>query len=77
MSVIEKALGGLVRVELIPCADRADLLYAGFYAGMGSEANYDIYDVAGWGPDYGDPQTYLYTLLPDYAGDMTRLLGIF
>lgn len=74
---VESALDGLVRVELIPCSDRADLLYAGFYAGLGSEANYDVYDVAGWGPDYGDPQTYLYTLLPDYAGDMTRMLGIF
>ncbi len=74
---VENALDGLVRVELIPCSDRADLLYAGFYAGLGSEANYDVYDVAGWGPDYGDPQTYLYTLLPDYAGDMTRMLGIF
>lgn len=74
---VENALDGLVRVELIPCSDRADLLYAGFYAGLGSEANYDVYDVAGWGPDYGDPQTYLYTLLPDYAGDMTRLLGIY
>lgn len=74
---VESALEGLVRVELIPCSDRADLLYAGFYAGLGSEANYDVYDVAGWGPDYGDPQTYLYTLLPDYAGDMTRMLGIF
>jgi ABC-type oligopeptide transport system substrate-binding subunit len=74
---VENALGGLVRVELIPCSDRADVLYAGFYAGLGSEANYDVYDIAGWGPDYGDPQTYLYTLLPDYAGDMTRMLGIF
>ena len=74
---VESALQGFVRVELIPCSDRADVLYAGFYAGMGNEANYDVYDIAGWGPDYGDPQTYLYTLLPDYAGDMTRLLGIF
>lgn len=74
---VETALQGAVRVNLIACTDRADVLYAGFYASIGSEANYDVYDTAGWGPDYGDPQTYLDTLLPDYAGDMTRMMGIF
>ena len=30
-----------------------------------------------WGPDYGDPSTYLDTMLPDYAGYMTKCIGIF
>jgi len=33
--------------------------------------------VSGWGPDYGDPQTYLDTFLPDYAGYMVKCTGIF
>ena len=43
----------------------------------GAEANYDLYDLSGWGPDYGDPQTYLDTMLDGYAGYMVKCLGIF
>lgn len=39
--------------------------------------NADIYDCTGWGPDYGDPSTYLDTMLPDGAGYMTKCLGIY
>ena len=74
---VEKALGGAVRIQPIPCPDRNQVNYAGFYITMGYEANYDIYDLSGWGPDYGDPQTYLGALLPEYEGYMTRMLGIF
>lgn len=74
---VEAALGSAVRVNLVPCSDTHDVLYAGYYVSAGYEANYDIYTRAGWGPDYGDPQTYLDTLLPHYAGFMTKMLGIF
>ena len=74
---MENALGGMVRVELIACGDMNEVLYAGYYVTMGYEANYDIYDRSGWGPDYGDPQTYLNALLPGYEGYMTKMLGIF
>lgn len=74
---VEKALGGAVRVRLVECPDTNSVLYAGYYITIGSEANYDVYDRSGWGPDYGDPQTYLDTLLPGYEGYMTRMLGIF
>ena len=36
-----------------------------------------VTDVSGWGPDFGDPSTYLDTFLPDYAGYVTKSLGIF
>ena len=36
-----------------------------------------MYDVSGWGPDYGDPQTYLNTFAPEYAGYMIKCLGIY
>ena len=51
--------------------------YAGYYPSTGAEGNYDICDLSGWGPDYGDPQTYLDTMLPDYAGYMTKAIGLF
>lgn len=74
---VESALGGAVRINLVACSDMNSVYYAGYYIGYGSEANFDIYDLSGWGPDYGDPQTYLDTLLPQYAGYMTMMLGIF
>ncbi len=74
---IHQGLQGLVRIEPVACTDKSQVSYAGFYITFGSEANYDLYDNAGWSPDYGDPQTYLNTLLPDYQGDMTKLMGIF
>ena len=74
---IEQTLGEVVRVQLIPCAEKDQVYYAGYYASAGDEANYDAYPFSGWGPDYGDPQTYLSALLPGYEGYMTRMLGIF
>ena len=74
---LEQALGETVRVQLIACSEKDQVNYAGYYASAGDEANYDVYDLSGWGPDYGDPQTYLSTLLPGYEGYMTRMLGIF
>ncbi len=74
---IEQALGGKVIVNMVECATSADWYYAGYYPEIGADSNYDVCDVSGWGPDYGDPQTYLNTMLPDYAGYMTKALGIY
>ena len=74
---VEAALGGAVVVDLVACST-SDVWYdAGYQANFGYESNYDLYDVAGWGPDYGDPQTYLDTFLPDYAGYVLKRIGIF
>lgn len=74
---IEDALGGLVEINLISCVDYNEWYYAGYYTDFGYEANYEIYDVSGWGPDYGDPSSYLDTFLPDYAGYMIKCIGIY
>ncbi len=74
---IEGALGGLVRIELLPFSDAQAWYYAGYYATLGREMNFELYDVSGWGPDYGDPSTYLDTFLPDYGGYLVKLLGIY
>ena len=74
---VETALDGMVVVNLISCESQDDWLYAGYYPEYGYEMNADMMDVSGWGPDYGDPQTYLDTMLPDYAGYMVKSLGVF
>lgn len=74
---IETNLGGKVIVNLVECKDIDEWLYAGYYGKTGEKSNYDISDCSGWGPDYGDPATYLDTFLPDYAGFVTKSLGIY
>ena len=74
---IETALEGKVKVNLVPCTTADEWYYAGYDTITGDQANYDMYDLSGWGPDYGDPQTYLDTFLPAYAGYMTKCIGIF
>ena len=74
---VEATLEGTVIVNLVSCADADEWQNAGYYTENGAEANYHVYDLSGWGPDYGDPSTYLDTMLPDYAGYMTKCIGIF
>lgn len=74
---VNKVLGGKVKINLVSCTTQAQWLYAGYRTSYGYEANYDIYDVSGWGPDYGDPQSYLDTMLPLYAGYMTKCIGVY
>lgn len=74
---VEEALQGCVVVNLVSCADAQEWYYAGYYTESGKDANYTLYDVSGWGPDYGDPATYLDTMLGDGAGYMAKCLGLF
>ena len=74
---IEAATGGMIIVNLVEYATRDLYLAATYRFNVGNEANFDLNDGSGWGPDYGDPSTYLGTMLPDYAGYMTKSLGIF
>ena len=74
---VEAALGGKVVINLVDAVDLDGWHYAGYYVNYGYEQNYDVYDVSGWGPDFGDPCSYLDTMLPDYEGYMTKCFGIF
>ena len=74
---IEAATDGLIAVNLVEYATRDLYLAATYRFNVGNEANFDLNDGSGWGPDYGDPSSYLGTMLPDYAGYMTKSLGIF
>ncbi|MBD5530367.1 MAG: peptide ABC transporter substrate-binding protein [Lachnospiraceae bacterium] len=74
---VESVLGGKVIVNLTECVDYDQWYGTGYDTTYGYEANYDMYDLSGWGPDYGDPQTYLNTFAPEYAGYMIKCLGIY
>lgn len=74
---VEATLGGKVVINLVDAVDLDGWYYAGYYVNYGYEQNYDVYDVSGWGPDFGDPCSYLDTMLPDYEGYMTKCFGIF
>ncbi len=76
---IEAASEGLIKVELIATggSDRTNYNNATYNPQAGNQMNYNINTNSGWGPDYGDPQTYLDTMLPDGAGYMTKCLGLF
>lgn len=74
---VETVTGGAIIVTLVEYATRDAYLDATYWYGSGDEANFDMNDGSGWGPDFGDPQTYLATMLPQYAGYMTKCLGLF
>ena len=75
---IEASFDGEVVINLVDCFSGTDEWEQAGYGGEnGFDMNYTIYDLSGWGPDYGDPSTYLDTMLPDHDGYMTQMLGIF
>ena len=73
---IEKVLGGKVIVDLIGFDSQTNFTYAYYRTSAGNEANYDITPgTSGWGPDYGDAQTFLDTIQP--YGYMTKNIGLY
>ena len=72
---IEASLEGKVIVNLVGFDDSLNLQYAYYRNTYGSEANFDISTGSGWGPDYGDPQTFLDTI--QSYGYMCKNLGIY
>ena len=73
--VMEAAFPNDITVELL-YTDNVDAYYAAGYDVLhGEEENQDIFYGSGWGPDYGDPSTYLDTFAPE--GYMCKVLGLF
>ena len=73
---IEKVTDGRIIVDLVPFADNTTFGYAYYRTTKGSEANYDITPgTSGWGPDYGDGQSYLDVIQP--YGYMTKNIGLY
>lgn len=72
---IDETFGGKVVLNIVGTNYRG-WLTVGYFAKDGSECNYDLYDCSGWGPDYGDPSSYLNTMLP-VNGDMIKMCGLY
>ena len=73
---VEASTNGAIIIDLLDCVSLKNWYYDGYYTQEGSQCNYNIYDCSGWGPDYGDPQTYLNTFQAE-IGDMIHVLGIY
>ena len=73
---IETALGGRVIINLVSSEGDSDTASNASYMGdNGYQFNFDFGGSSGWGPDYGDAQTYLDTMLP--TGGMMQNVGLW
>ena len=73
---IENSLGGKVIVNLVEFNDQTNYTYSYYRISNGNEANFDAAPgTSGWGPDYGDAQTYLDTIQP--YGYMCKNIGLY
>lgn len=73
---VEAALGDYIEFVKTECTTPDQWYYTSYYCETGAEANYDNSDLSGWGPDYGDPSTYLDTFMPA-GGYMTKSIGLY
>ena len=75
---VEETLGAEnVIVNLIEATTPEDFYACGYRASNGEAGNFDMFYGSGWGPDYGDPNTYLNTFLGGGAGYMTKVIGLY
>ena len=71
---IEETLGtDFIKINLQKTANQLNYENSHFMAAGGSKMNFDLSSGTGWGPDYGDPATFLNTLAWD--GDSISNLG--
>ena len=73
---MDTAFEGKVQVNLVG-GSSDDVSYAAYQPNNGYEMNYDLSHQTGWGPDYGDPATWLDCFLPYGDGYMTTSLGLW
>jgi len=66
-----------VVINLIEATTPEDYYASGYRASNGEAGNFDFFQGSGWGPDYGDPSTYLDTFLGEGAGYMTKVIGLY
>ena len=73
--LIETQFPNDITVNLVEAANTTEYYAAGYRAANGAAENQDIFYGSGWGPDYGDPSTYLDTFAP--GGYMLKVIGLF
>lgn len=73
---IEDAIGDYVVIDLQFLEGNSSVYYSSFYnQPTGEDNSIDLVFSAGWGPDYGDPLTYLHCF-DVHDGDMLNYSGI-
>ncbi len=74
---MEASTEGLVQVVLVKCGgeDAYNWYDATYYPEVGDDMNFNMMDNSGWGPDYGDPSTYLDTMF--MGGYMLKCIGLY
>lgn len=76
--VIEDTLGAEnVVINLLEASTSEDFYACGYRASNGEAGNFDMFYGSGWGPDYGDPSTYVNTFEGEGLGYMTKVIGLF
>lgn len=74
---IEESTEGRIQVNLVACTDGNEWNDATYWPNIGAGMNGNYSDNSAWGPDYGDPASYLDTLYADGDGSMIKNLGLF
>lgn len=72
---IEAALEGKVIIDLVEFDKDTDEEHATYRINDGRDANFDVAINSGWGPDYGDAQSYLDTI--QAGGYMCKNFGLY
>ncbi len=72
---MEAAFPGKVVVNINYATTSKEYTNSFYYTETADQQNYDINLGSGWGPDYGDPKTYVNTLNPD-NGDLLKSFGL-
>ena len=72
---IEDTLEGKVIIDLIAMDKDTDMESATYRFEAGNEGNFDLSTNSGWGPDYGDAQSFLDTI--QRGGYMCKNIGLY
>jgi len=70
---LEKVFGTDTLVVNVVEMDTDNADASTYYAESGSQSNYDIGGYTGWGPDFGDPYTFLQTLEPEIGAVLIQI----
>ena len=66
-----------VEINIMLAQNTTDYYADPYRATNGEDGCFDFFYGYGWGPDYGDPASYLDTFLGGGAGYMTKIIGLF
>lgn len=72
---LQSVSDGLLVIDVLKTQTSLDYYWSTYYPDFGYQMNYNISTMSGWGPDYGDPSTYLDTMLIG-GGYMLKCLGL-